>query len=157
MATEELKFLRDKIGRDLIKENEPKKDEKNDDLIVKDYKKTKKTKDRDPILITFDKDQKNTAEIHNIETCILEYPNLNQSDQINHQKIYSLIKNLAQRYGIIQLKGTGAKAFGVWEGMDYNKFYNGTIKTIFEDDSTIAPKVKKSKETSKKLKNIIKQ
>ena len=156
IATKELKYLREEIGIQKTNKKEWNKEKPDwDEIIVQDYKEATNKQERKSILFTFDKDQQNTGEIHNVKTCILNLPNPHEKGQINHKNLHQLIINLAQKYGIIQLKGTGAKALGTWKGMNYNKFYKNTIKIKYEQNTKIAKKTHNAGKTSQNLKNKI--
>lgn len=154
-ASSEMRYVINDLGADIIENNEwVDEKEKRDALIVEDYEKGVSSDNRVPILLTFDRDIKSTADNYNIKCLPFEYPDF-KNIEIDHHKISGFVTYLIQLNGVLEFNGLGCHALGVWKGMGSDDFYQSKIKLVFESKSRLSEKLDKVLEISSDLRRVI--
>lgn len=154
-ASSELRYVVNDLGADVIENNEwVDEKEKRDAFIVEDYETGVSSDNRVPVLLTFDRDIKSTADNYNIKCLPFEYPDFEEKT-IDHHKIADFLTYLIQLNGVIKFNGLGCHALGVWNGMGSDDFYQKKIKLVFENESDLTEKLEDIINVSSKLRKIL--
>jgi len=130
----EEKFLEDNEMRDI--------------RILREYEEAGKKIGKRPLVFGFENSFKYKAEDKELEYIHLKYPENVLDIEVGHEDLYRLIRYLTQLYGVIQLKGLGCRALGVWENMDEIDYESGRIKFVFEGKTSLYEELSRCEELS---------
>ncbi len=122
--------------------------EKRDFRILREYEESKEKTGKKPLVFSFEKSFKYKAENKKVDFVLLEYPEDLLDVKLGHEMIYKLIRYITQLFGVVQLKGLGCRALGIWEGMDEIDFEKGRIRFVFEENSSLYEELNRCSELS---------
>ncbi len=119
----EEKFLKDNEQRDL--------------RILREYEESGESTGKRPLVFGFEASFKHKEEDKELEFIHLDHPENLLDVKVGHQGAHKIIRYISQLYGVIQLKGLGCRALGMWEDMDEIDFERGRIRFVFEESSSL--------------------
>jgi hypothetical protein len=139
LAQRELDSFTSELSAPSSSPNEPFKDKEQTDIeIVRSYKDFGEKCGLNTALITMDQNMADHAKNHNLMYHTLVYPNEDfKGGFVSPWGGLQMFHDLAVKFGVLVLSGTGVVMFGEWKGKTSQDYTDGKIKLVIEENSSI--------------------
>jgi hypothetical protein len=133
----------------------PQDKEQMDIEIVKSYKAFGQQCGMTIALITMDQNMADHAKNHSLMYHTLVYPKTEfRRGPVNPWCSLQMFHDLAVKFGVLALSGTGVVIFGEWKGKTSQDYTDGKIKLLMDDNSSIHDRLVSDLDLCEKILNV---